>query len=77
MSTPTLPDRSGHFGEFGGKFVIETLMPALQELEKLYNEARNDPEFQKQLRFALRSYILPRTCQGSWVVRNAISSART
>lgn len=57
MSTPTLPDRSGHFGEFGGKFVIETLMPALQELEKLYNEARNDPEFQKQLSFYLENYV--------------------
>jgi tryptophan synthase beta chain len=57
MSTPTLPDRSGHFGEFGGKFVIETLMPALQELEKLYNEARNDPEFQKQLNFYLEHYV--------------------
>ena len=57
MSSPTLPDRSGHFGEFGGKFVIETLMPALQELEKLYNEARNDPEFQKQLRFYLENYV--------------------
>jgi tryptophan synthase beta chain len=52
MSTPTLPDRSGHFGEF-----IETLMPALQELEKLYNEARNDPEFQKQLKFYLQHYV--------------------
>jgi len=57
MSTPTLPDRSGHFGEFGGKFVIETLMPALQELEKLYNEAQNDPEFQKQLKFYLEHYV--------------------
>jgi tryptophan synthase beta chain len=57
MSTPTLPDRSGHFGEFGGKFVIETLMPALEELEKLYNEARNDPEFQKQLKFYLEHYV--------------------
>jgi len=57
MSTPTLPDRTGHFGEFGGKFVIETLMPALQELEKLYNEARNDPEFQKQLKFYLEHYV--------------------
>ncbi|MCZ6540457.1 MAG: tryptophan synthase subunit beta [Nitrospinae bacterium] len=57
MSTPTLPDRKGHFGEFGGKFVIETLMPALEELEKLYIEARNDPEFQKQLRFYLEHYV--------------------
>ena len=57
MSTPTLPDRQGHFGEFGGKFVIETLMPALEELEKLYHEARNDPEFQTQLRFYLEHYV--------------------
>ncbi len=57
MSSPTLPDRTGHFGEFGGKFVIETLMPALEELEKLYNEARNDPEFQKQLKFYLEHYV--------------------
>ena len=57
MSTPTLPDRTGHFGEFGGKFVIETLMPALEELEKLYNEARIDPEFQKQLKFYLEHYV--------------------
>ncbi len=57
MSSPTLPDRTGHFGEFGGKFVIETLMPALEELEKLYNEARIDPEFQKQLKFYLEHYV--------------------
>ncbi len=57
MSSPTLPDRSGHFGEFGGKFVIETLMPALADLEKLYNEARSDPEFQKQLKYYLKQYV--------------------
>ena len=52
-----LPDAKGHFGQFGGKFVIETLMPALEELEKLYNEAKNDPEFQKQLNFYLEHYV--------------------
>ena len=57
MSTPTLPDRQGHFGQFGGKFVIETLMPALEELETLYKEARADPEFQKQLDYYLRQYV--------------------
>ena len=38
------PDARGHFGQFGGKYVIETLMPALDELEKLYYEARQDQE---------------------------------
>ncbi|NIP99099.1 MAG: tryptophan synthase subunit beta [Nitrospinaceae bacterium] len=57
MSTPALPDRKGHFGEFGGKFVIETLMPALEELEKVYEEARVDPEFQQQLKFYLEHYV--------------------
>ena len=33
-----LPDARGHFGKFGGKYVIETLMPALESLEKLYND---------------------------------------
>jgi len=38
----TLPDNKGHFGEFGGKFVPETLMPALAELETAYGEAVKD-----------------------------------
>ena len=36
------PDKKGHFGEFGGKFVPETVMPALHELEKAYLEAKKD-----------------------------------
>ena len=44
-----LPDRHGHFGEFGGSYVAETLMPALAELEKAYQEARRDPEFKRDL----------------------------
>lgn len=51
------PDKYGHFGEFGGKYVPETLMPALEELEKAYDEAKNDPEFLKELDFYLREYV--------------------
>lgn len=52
-----LPDKYGHFGEFGGKYVPETLMPALEELEKAYEEAQNDPEFLKEFNFYLREYV--------------------
>ena len=41
-----LPDQRGRFGEFGGKYAPETLMPALDELEQAYAEARRDPTFQ-------------------------------
>jgi tryptophan synthase beta chain len=51
------PDASGHFGKFGGKYVIETLMPALKELEKVYEEARNDPQFKKDLDYYLKHYV--------------------
>jgi tryptophan synthase beta chain len=51
------PDASGHFGEFGGKYVIETLMPALKELEQVYEEARNDPQFKQDLDYYLKHYV--------------------
>ncbi len=51
------PDSSGHFGKFGGKYVIETLMPALKELEQVYEEARNDPQFKKDLDYYLKHYV--------------------
>ncbi len=57
MGTPVLPDVKGHFGQFGGKYVIETLMPALDELEKLYDEAIQDPEFISQLKYYLKQYV--------------------
>ncbi|MFQ5483262.1 MAG: tryptophan synthase subunit beta [Nitrospinaceae bacterium] len=57
MKTPMLPDERGHFGPFGGKFVIETLMPALEELERLYRDACADPEFQEQLKYYLKQYV--------------------
>jgi len=47
---------NGRFGRFGGQYVAETLMPALVELEKAYEEVRNDPDFQAELRYYLENY---------------------
>ena len=53
----TGPDRMGYFGEFGGRFVAETLMPALLRLEQAYAAARRDPAFQAEFRNLLRDYV--------------------
>ena len=45
----TMPDASGHFGSFGGRFVPETLVAALDELTAEYHRARQDPAFQTEL----------------------------
>ncbi|GFN23457.1 MAG: tryptophan synthase subunit beta [Thermoanaerobacteraceae bacterium] len=52
----SLPDATGRFGSYGGRFVPETLMPALEELESAYLEAREDKEFQAELSYYLRHY---------------------
>jgi len=52
-----LPDRRGHFGPYGGRFVPETLMPALLELEREYRRIRRDPEFRRELAWYLREYV--------------------
>ena len=52
-----LPDSHGHFGQFGGRFVAETLMPALFELEKAYKLARRDPKFREDLARYSREYV--------------------
>ena len=52
-----LPDRHGHYGQFGGRYVAETLMPALLELEKAYQEARRDPQFRDELKRLSREYV--------------------
>ena len=52
-----MPDKNGHFGTYGGRFVPETLMPALLELEKAYNEVKEDPEFQRELNYYLKDYV--------------------
>jgi tryptophan synthase beta chain len=50
------PDKRGHFGAFGGKFVPETLMPALKELEEAYLEAKKDKDFHNRLEKYLADY---------------------
>ena len=53
---PRVPDRRGHFGPYGGRYVAETLMPALNELERAYGEARRDPGFRKEFQHCLHHY---------------------
>lgn len=52
-----IPDSFGRFGVFGGKYVPETLMPALAELEAAFAQYRNDPDFQRELDGLLRDYV--------------------
>ncbi len=62
MSQPALntfshgPDHRGHFGAYGGRFVAETLMPLILELDEAYQAARRDPAFGDQLACLLRDY---------------------
>ncbi|NDF11232.1 MAG: tryptophan synthase subunit beta [Proteobacteria bacterium] len=51
-----LPDSDGHFGLFGGRFVAETLMPLLLEVERAYEKAKHDPAFQKELDYYLEHF---------------------
>lgn len=51
------PDRLGHFGVYGGRYVAETLMPALLELESAYGRISPDPAFQKELHDLLADYV--------------------
>jgi tryptophan synthase beta chain len=53
----TLPNNRGYYGEFGGRYVPETLMPALLELEQAYAEARKDRSFQTDLNHYLKDYV--------------------
>src|SRR5919106_1245566 len=52
-----VPDARGRFGQFGGKYAPETLMPALDELEAAYGEARRDPKFQDVVDRLARDYV--------------------
>ncbi|MBF2065408.1 MAG: tryptophan synthase subunit beta [Calothrix sp. C42_A2020_038] len=56
-SETQLPDSLGRFGKFGGKYVPETLMPALAELETAFHQYRNDEKFQAELQNLLRDYV--------------------
>mgnify|MGYP003334079179 FL=1 len=56
-STTHYPDAFGRFGRYGGKYVPETLMPALSELESAYTQYQNDTDFQQELNQLLRDYV--------------------
>src|SRR5216110_414360 len=56
IASSALPDALGHFGPYGGRFVPETLMHPLQELEEEYQRARKDPEFQREFEYYLREF---------------------
>jgi len=52
-----LPDFNGHFGQYGGRFVPETLMPALKELDEVYEKCRKDPVFQNRFKDLMKDYV--------------------
>ena len=52
----TLPDKTGHFGDFGGRYVPETLMSLLEDLEKIFNSIKKDKSFQDEWKFYLKEY---------------------
>ena len=51
------PDENGHFGIFGGRYVAETLMPLILDVEKAYDEMKDDPEFREEFRSYLKHYV--------------------
>ncbi len=57
MSIYTMPNEAGKYGQFGGKFVPELLMPAVIELEEAYEKAMKDPEFIQELNYYLKQYV--------------------
>lgn len=56
-SLTVMPDRGGHFGRYGGRFVAETLMGPLEELELAYHEYARDPEFLAEFEHELKQYV--------------------
>jgi tryptophan synthase beta chain len=57
MQMYDLPDRSGHFGKYGGVFVAETLIEALDQLKAAYARYQNDPEFLAEFAYELKHYV--------------------
>ena len=52
-----LPDASGHFGVYGGRYIPETLLPAVEELTSRYLRLRDDEDFQKEFRYYLKNFV--------------------
>lgn len=57
MKIYDMPDREGHFGPYGGTFVAETLIAAIDELKRQYLRFRDDPEFQEEYAYELKHYV--------------------
>ncbi|MBI5682258.1 MAG: tryptophan synthase subunit beta [Deltaproteobacteria bacterium] len=57
ISLENLPDKQGHFGIYGGRYISETLMPAVIELEKAYLKFKSDNNFKKELDYYLKEYV--------------------
>jgi tryptophan synthase beta chain len=57
VAAEKMPDAQGHFGPYGGRFVPETLMHPLKELEEEYFRAQHDPEFQRELSYYLTEFV--------------------
>ena len=55
-ATQKWPDAKGRFGSYGGRYVPETLVAPLEELERAYDDARKDPNFQKELDYLLKNF---------------------
>ena len=51
------PDESGHFGIHGGRYVAETLMPLILQVEEAYEAAKADPAFQREMDYYLTHYV--------------------
>ena len=56
IATDNVPDARGHFGPYGGRYVPETLMHPLQELEAEYFRSQADPDFQREFEYYLREF---------------------
>src|SRR5688572_19829002 len=56
INKTNVPDERGYYGDFGGRFVPETIIPALDELEAAYQTAMADPAFQQELAFLQKTY---------------------
>src|SRR3546814_8340471 len=53
----TMPDERGHFGQFGGRYVAETLMPLILDLEREYRAATADPAFKADIDYLLKHFV--------------------
>ena len=68
------PDEKGYFGQFGGRYVSETLMPLILEVEKEYNKLKNDKDFINDFKYFMKNYVAPkRDADYCFLIRFAIS----